>query len=101
VANCFFLFVFFAPAFADYLCLKNGDKISGQIVLGSTKAVLFASTLTGIPVEISWGEADSMKSDQNQIVVLKTGEKIIGNLDYSNKAGLVIYSPKMGKIKVC
>lgn len=74
--------------------------MSGQLAGFSLQSCVYVSALSGAPVEVPWSEVASLKTDQIFTLELKGGERVTGALSYSGKAGLMVTSPKMGKIRI-
>ncbi len=64
-------------ALADQVTLKNGDRLSGNIVKSDTKALLIKTDLAG-EVTIQWDAISSIVSSQVLHLTLKDGQTIVG-----------------------
>jgi putative salt-induced outer membrane protein YdiY len=67
------------PLFADQVVLKNGDVVTGNIVLKDGAKLTFHSEFLG-DVTIPWTAIKSLRSDQELTVVLPTGESVKGRI---------------------
>lgn len=68
-----FLFLLAAPALADTVWLKNGDRLSGKIQLFDGGKLLLKTDYAG-SVSLDWKQVASLDSDQALLVKLKDGE---------------------------
>ncbi len=66
-------------AFADQITLKNGDRITGEIVKKDEKVITVKSAFFGTVV-VPWGEIQTVKSDTPVTVVLEGGETLKATL---------------------
>ncbi len=66
-------------AAADQVTLKNGDRISGNIVSSDSKTLLIKSEFAG-DVSIQWDAIVGIESTQNLNLTLKDGTKISGKI---------------------
>jgi hypothetical protein len=58
-----------APAFADEVTLKTGERITGRIVDKSTEAIVI-ETATAENVRVAWSDIFSLQTDAPQDAVL-------------------------------
>jgi putative salt-induced outer membrane protein len=72
-----------AAAFADQVTLKNGDRLSGQIVKSDTKELVLKSEFAGT-VTIQWSAVDTISSTAPLYVHLATGETLTGPVTTSD-----------------
>jgi putative salt-induced outer membrane protein YdiY len=66
-------------AFADQITLKNGDRLTGDIVRLDDKTLLLKSEFVG-EVTIQWAAVDAIVSAQTLHVGLKDGQTVVGTL---------------------
>jgi putative salt-induced outer membrane protein len=77
---CALLIAVFASAgMADQITLKNGDRLSGDIVSGDGKTLLLKTEFAG-DVTIQWDAIVSIESKQNLNLTLKDGTKLSGKI---------------------
>jgi putative salt-induced outer membrane protein YdiY len=69
--------LFSAPAVADQLSLKNGDKLTGKIVKSDGKAVVIETEYAGT-ITIVWDSVTSITSDGPLYMTLADGRTITG-----------------------
>ena len=76
-----FSFVLCASAalFADQVVLKNGDTLTGSVIQKDGAKLTLKSELLG-EVSIPWSAVRSLKSDQELVVVLPSGESVKGKI---------------------
>ena len=96
-----FVFVFFvlinvsllnvSPLLADELSLKNGDRISGNILNMSDSQVVIKTSYAG-EITVKWAEIANVKTDQKIAVMLKNGIEYIGNIVEAGKGLLKLGS---------
>jgi hypothetical protein len=78
----FSIFVFLLAAFgtrADQVILKNGDRLSGNIVAGDGKTLLLKSEFAG-DVTIQWDAITDIESSGNINITLKDGTRLSGKV---------------------
>jgi putative salt-induced outer membrane protein YdiY len=77
------LFLFFAflgccsIAQGDVLWLKNGDRLSGEILFKKEHKILLRSTYAG-DLEIKWQEVDHFVTDKPLTFMLRDGNRLVG-----------------------
>ena len=70
--------VLLAPSvFADQITLKNGDRLTGDIVKSDEKALVIKSEFAG-EVTVQWPAVDTISSTQTLHIGLKDGQTIVG-----------------------
>jgi len=69
----------FGPLFADQLMLKNGDRVTGNIVKKDGGKVTVKSDLMG-DVTIPWDAVTAVTSDEPLTVVLPDGRSVVGTV---------------------
>src|SRR5580698_1455591 len=62
---------------ADQIALKNGDRISGNIIKYDGKNLVLKSDLAG-EVTIPWENVTGVTSTQPLAITLKDGQRIVG-----------------------
>ena len=67
------------PAAADQISLKNGDRITGEIVKKDEKTITVKSAFFGT-VSVPWEQIQTLKSDAPVTVVLESGETLKATL---------------------
>ena len=75
-------------AFADQITLKNGDRLTGDIIKSDEKTLVIKSEFAG-EVSIQWAAVEAITSTQTLHVGLKDGQTVVGTL-----------SPKDGKVQL-
>ena len=68
-----------APVFADQITLKNGDRISGDVIKSDDKVLVIKTEFAG-EVTIQWVAVDGINSTQPLHVGLKDGQTIVGTV---------------------
>jgi putative salt-induced outer membrane protein len=82
-------FVVLCPiVFADQITLKNGDRLTGDIVKSDDKVLILKSEFAG-EVTVQWAAVDTITSAHSLHVGLKDGQTIVGTV-----------SPNDGKVQV-
>ena len=74
-----FIAVCASATLADQVTLKNGDRLSGDIVSGDGKTLLLKTEFVG-DVTIKWDAIVGIESTQNLNLTLKDGSKISGKI---------------------
>ena len=65
--------------FADQITLKNGDRLTGDIIKSDEKALVIKSEFAG-EVTVQWAAVDTISSTQTLHVGLKDGQTIVGTV---------------------
>jgi len=65
--------------FADQVTLKNGDRLTGDILKSDEKALVIKSEFAG-EVTVQWPAVDTISSTQTLQVGLKDGQTIVGTV---------------------
>ena len=69
-----------SPAvFADQVTLKNGDRLTGDIIRSDDKVLVLKSEFAG-EVSIQWAAVDAITSSQPLHVGLKDGQTVVGTV---------------------
>jgi len=75
------------PVMADELYLKNGDRISGNILNMNDNQVIIKTSYAG-EITVKWTEIVNVKTDQKIAIILKNGIEYLGNILEAGK-GLI------------
>lgn len=78
-----FIGVISSAAWADQVTLKNGDRLTGNIVSGDGKTLLLKTDFAG-DVTIQWDAVVGIVSSENLNVTLKDGTKLSGKVTTSD-----------------
>ncbi len=73
------LIVFIAPATADTIKLKNGDRLTGTIVKSDEKSLVIKTDYAGA-ITVNWAAIQDVESAQELNVFSKAGQKLVGTL---------------------
>src|SRR5580658_10506856 len=74
-----FVLVFASAVMADQVTLKNGDRLTGDIVSGDGKTLLLKTESDG-DVTIKWDAIATIESTQNLTIMLKDGKRVAGKV---------------------
>lgn len=88
----FAVIVFASAAVADQVTLKNGDRISGDIVSVDGKTLLIKTEFAG-DVTIQWDAIVGIESKQNLNLTLKDGTKLSGKITTTDGKFVVAGAP--------
>lgn len=80
-----------APGHTSELTLKNGDRISGEIVSKNGDSISIKTSYAG-DILINWGDVSALNSDANMQIVLADGTSINGNAIQSQPGTIKIKS---------
>lgn len=83
---------------ADTLTLKNGDRISGQIIKSDGKKITVKTEFMGT-VEITWEAVDVMASTEPVYLTLTDNQTVIGKVSASGDQ-YEVETKETGKVKV-
>ncbi len=92
------LSLFSSPVIAANVVLKNGDRLTGEIVKLSDNILTFKSPLFG-EVELPWKQVLELQSDDGVTVKLKDGSTAKGKVTLSQQGELVIDQGDLGRTK--
>lgn len=92
------LFVGSAPATADTIKLKNGDRLTGSIVKSDEKALVIKTEYAG-PITVNWEAIQAIESSQPLNVFSKSGQKIVGTIS-SSESKLEVTTKDAGKVEL-
>jgi putative salt-induced outer membrane protein YdiY len=73
------LFALASPAWADQVTLKNGDHLTGTIVMSDGKTLLLKTDSAG-DITVKWDAVSAIVSSQPLNVQLKNGQIVSGNV---------------------
>ncbi len=87
-----------STALADQLTLKNGDRVSGQIVKSADGKVTVKTEFMGT-VEIAWDAIEKLTSDEAVYLTLKDEQTVVGTI---NAAGdqYEVQTKETGKVSL-
>lgn len=90
--------VFASAAIADQVTLKNGDRLSGDIVSADGKVLLLKTEFVGdvadsMTVTIQWDAVTGIESTQNLNLTLKDGKKLVGKITTTDGKFVVAGAP--------
>jgi putative salt-induced outer membrane protein YdiY len=91
-------FILSSPVFAANVVLKNGDRLTGEIIKLSDNILTFKSPLFG-EVELPWKQVVELQSDDGVTVKLKDGSIAKGRVTLSSQGDLVIDQDDFGRSK--
>ena len=89
------LSLFSSPVIAANVVLKNGDRLTGEIVKLSDNILTFKSPLFG-EVELPWKQVLELQSDDGVTVKLKDGSTAKGKVTLSQQGEVVIDQGQIG-----
>lgn len=79
---------------ADTVVMKNGDKLTGNVLNTTDKGVLFKSEFAG-EVTIGWENISDVSTTNPVIVVLKDGKTVTGTV--KTVEGQIVSTPQTGE----
>lgn len=85
--------VFASAALADQVTLKNGDRLSGNIVSGDGKTLLIKTEFAG-DITIQWDAIVGIESTQSLNLTLKDGTKLSGKITTTDGKFVVAGAPE-------
>lgn len=97
---CFGVLLLVLPphsAAADELRMKNGDRLTGEIVRMEKELLIFKSAYAEEKLGISWNEVDCIISDRNLPTEFKDSEVLIGRISCPEIGQIQIESTLLGK----
>jgi putative salt-induced outer membrane protein YdiY len=92
------LLAFTAPATADTIKLKNGDRLTGAIVKSDEKALVIKTDYAG-PVTVNWDAIQEVESTQPLNVFSKSGQKLVGTLTTAENK-IAVTTTDAGKVEL-
>ncbi|QQS39978.1 MAG: DUF481 domain-containing protein [Acidobacteriota bacterium] len=78
------IIVLAAPAFADRITLKNGDRITGTIVKKDGEKITIQTESAGT-IEIKWDAVSTIEAENVLYVELKDGSKVAGKVETTDE----------------
>lgn len=82
---------------ADELRMKNGDRLTGEIVRMEKELLIFKSAYAEEKLAISWNEVDCISSDRSLPTEFKDNEFLIGRISCPESGMAQIESTLLGK----
>ncbi len=86
----------FSNTYADEVILVNGDHFSGKLISVSQETIRLSTLHSGI-VETDFKYLQQLDTDNPMIVILKSGERIIGPVAPGDGKSIVVHSLTLGK----
>jgi len=86
-------------AAADEVRMKNGDRLTGEIIRMEKELLIFRTTYAEEKLGISWQEVDCIASDRTLPVEFDNNEFIIGTISCPESGKIQIESAVLGKSK--
>lgn len=96
LAYCLLLFV--APAGADEVRLKNGDRLTGELIRMDKELLTLRSGAVDARIHVNWEEIACFSTDRETAVELKSGELVTGTVSCTD-GNILIDSPRLGTSK--
>jgi putative salt-induced outer membrane protein YdiY len=84
-------------AIADEVRMKNGDRLTGEIVRMEKELLIFKSAYAQEKLSISWKEVDCIISERNLSTEFKDNEFLIGSISCPENGKFQIDSTLFGK----
>lgn len=84
-------------AVADELRMKNGDRLTGEIVRMEKELLIFRATYAEEKLGISWAEVDCISSERNLPMEFKDSEFLIGRISCPESGKFQIENALLGK----
>ncbi len=81
-----------APASADEVLLKNGDRITGEITVLKGGELHVKVPYSGETVKLKWDSIQAVRSDRSQSIRMKDGSEIKGTLEITEDGFMRIIS---------
>jgi hypothetical protein len=97
---CFGVLLLVLPphsAVADEVRMKNGDRLTGEIVRMEKELLIFKSAYAEEKLSISWKEVDCIISDRNLTTEFEDNEFLIGRIICPESGKVQIESTLLGK----
>jgi putative salt-induced outer membrane protein YdiY len=93
------LFFFVQSASADEVFMKNGDRLTGEIVRMEEEVLVLKTSYADEKIQLNWDQVECITSDRNLVVLFERDERIIGKITCPAKGKLRIISEKIGPTK--
>ena len=90
------VFAFCSSMFADQIVLKNGDRISGNIVKSDGKTLLIKTEFAG-DVTVQWPAIEQINSSAPLHVSLTDGKTVVGAVSTTDDS-LAVATPSQGTV---
>ncbi len=90
------VFAFCSAVFADQIVLKNGDRISGNIVKSDGKTLLIKTEFAG-DVTVQWPAIEQINSSAPLHVSLSNGQTVVGPVSTTDDS-LAVATPSQGTV---
>lgn len=89
-----------APALAaDRLHMKNGDRLTGEIVRMEEELLTFKSEISEDKINVEWNTVDCVATDRDLTIVLKGNEVLIGRISCPSPGRLQVTSTRLGPLR--
>jgi len=97
--TCFSMMLASLPNFsaADEIRMKNGDRLSGELIRMEKELLFFRTTYAEEKLNISWDEIDCIVSDRTLPVEFKDNELLIGKISCPESGKIQIESTILGR----
>lgn len=82
---------------ADELRMKNGDRLTGEIVRMEKDLLVFKTVYAEEKLNISWKEVDCISSDRSLPVEFQNNEFLIGKISCTESGKIQVESTLLGK----
>lgn len=82
---------------ADELRMKNGDRLTGEIVRMEKDLLVFKTVYAEEKLNISWKEVDCISSDSSLPVEFQNNEFLIGKISCTESGKIQVESTLLGK----
>jgi putative salt-induced outer membrane protein YdiY len=86
-------------ALADQVTLKNGDRVSGNIVKSDGKKITVKTEFMGT-VEIAWDQVDKLASDKPVYLTLNDNQTVVGLVSTTDADTYEVATKETGNVKV-
>jgi len=83
---------------ADQIVLKNGDRVTGQIVKSAGKKLIVKTEFMGA-VEIAWDAVERLASDQPVYLTLNDNQTVVGVVSAAGEP-YEVQTKETGKVKL-
>ncbi|SDK11673.1 Putative salt-induced outer membrane protein YdiY [Methylophilus rhizosphaerae] len=76
-------------AFADSVRLKNGDRITGTLVIKVTDQLVIKTSYAG-DIKLKWAEIQSVDADKPLVMMLADGSLVTGRLQHGEQGQIIL-----------